>query len=242
MRFVRVEPFVEPKRSLTNAGTERVDTRVLQVIYALESPPSTVYVGQQIDVFLDASESPTDSGSGTIPDRGLFTVQLADSGTIEPWDPYLPAGLLDDLPTSIKDEGTYNGQFYVWPFLLDVIVQGWNAAQVEQAGLDPEAAPKNWDEFIAAMQKVQKAGYIALAHGGQPVGPCGAVDAQVPVGEVSSDLGEGLDEQIGALGGCQAAAADNRRPIEGGARCVRTGPRSPNAWRTSPRRRSTGAP
>lgn len=54
MTFVRVEPFVEPKRSLTNAGTERVDTRVLQVIYALEPTERTVYVGQQIDVFLDA--------------------------------------------------------------------------------------------------------------------------------------------------------------------------------------------
>jgi hypothetical protein len=52
LKFVRVEPFAEPKRSLTGAGNERIDTRVLQVIYALESPPRTVYVGQQIDVFL----------------------------------------------------------------------------------------------------------------------------------------------------------------------------------------------
>lgn len=51
--FVRVEPYAEPKKSLTNAGNERVDTRVLQVIYALKSPPSTVYVGQQLDVYLD---------------------------------------------------------------------------------------------------------------------------------------------------------------------------------------------
>ncbi|OYW20754.1 MAG: hypothetical protein B7Z55_06825 [Planctomycetales bacterium 12-60-4] len=56
MSFVRVEPYVEPKRSLTNAGTERVDTRVLQVIYALEPGERTVYVGQQIDVFLNATE------------------------------------------------------------------------------------------------------------------------------------------------------------------------------------------
>lgn len=55
LRFVRVDPFAEPKKSLTNAGSERVDTRVLQVIYELASPPSTLYVGQQIDVFLDAA-------------------------------------------------------------------------------------------------------------------------------------------------------------------------------------------
>jgi multidrug efflux pump subunit AcrA (membrane-fusion protein) len=50
--FVRVEPYAEPKRSLTGAGNERIDTRVLQVIYAIQSPPPGVYVGQQIDVFL----------------------------------------------------------------------------------------------------------------------------------------------------------------------------------------------
>ncbi len=59
MSFVRVEPYVEPKRSLTNKGNERVDTRVLQVIYALEPSEQTVYVGQQIDVFLNGSVAPT---------------------------------------------------------------------------------------------------------------------------------------------------------------------------------------
>jgi multidrug resistance efflux pump len=35
LRFQRVEPFVVPKRSLTGDNTERVDTRVLQVIYEI---------------------------------------------------------------------------------------------------------------------------------------------------------------------------------------------------------------
>ncbi len=56
MSFVRVEPLVEPKRLLTNSGNERVDTRVLQVIYALSPSEQAVYVGQQIDVFLDAGD------------------------------------------------------------------------------------------------------------------------------------------------------------------------------------------
>ncbi len=53
--FIRVEPFVIPKISLTGASTERVDTRVLQVIFLLnrpENPP--LYVGQQVDVFIEA--------------------------------------------------------------------------------------------------------------------------------------------------------------------------------------------
>jgi len=52
LAFVRVEPFVVPKKSLTSEGGERVDTRVLQVIYALEKRSAPLYVGQQVDVFI----------------------------------------------------------------------------------------------------------------------------------------------------------------------------------------------
>src|SRR5262245_15996773 len=37
LTFVRVEPYVIPKKSLTGNNQERVDTRVLQVIYALDT-------------------------------------------------------------------------------------------------------------------------------------------------------------------------------------------------------------
>ena len=53
--FVRFEPFVVPKRSLTGDSSERVDTRVLQVIYRVESSALPLFVGQQLDVFIDAS-------------------------------------------------------------------------------------------------------------------------------------------------------------------------------------------
>jgi len=55
LEFVRVEPFVVPKKSLTGDTTERVDTRVLQVIYEFDPtglPP--LFVGQQVEVFIDA--------------------------------------------------------------------------------------------------------------------------------------------------------------------------------------------
>jgi multidrug resistance efflux pump len=52
--FVRVEPVVLPKRALTGGNTERVDTRVLQVIYAIDDPAAALFVGQQLDVSLNA--------------------------------------------------------------------------------------------------------------------------------------------------------------------------------------------
>ena len=57
LEFIRVEPYVIPKVSLTGSSTERVDTRVLQVIYSLARPADLpLYVGQQVDVFIEAPE------------------------------------------------------------------------------------------------------------------------------------------------------------------------------------------
>jgi HlyD family secretion protein len=53
-RFVRVEPQVVPKRSLTNNASERVDVRVLQLIYELPRSGHSLFVGQQIDAFIPA--------------------------------------------------------------------------------------------------------------------------------------------------------------------------------------------
>lgn len=52
LRFVRFEPYILPKRSLTGDAAERVDTRVLQVIYAIEKTDASLFVGQQMDVFI----------------------------------------------------------------------------------------------------------------------------------------------------------------------------------------------
>ena len=54
--YVKVS-YIIPKMSLTGASTERVDTRVLQVIYSLTRPQDPpLYVGQQVDVFIEAPE------------------------------------------------------------------------------------------------------------------------------------------------------------------------------------------
>lgn len=64
LTFVRVEPFVIPKRSLSGITTERVDTRVLQVIFRIDTKGEKVYVGQQLDVFIDAAPPETAVAAG----------------------------------------------------------------------------------------------------------------------------------------------------------------------------------
>ncbi len=58
LKFVRVEPFVIPKKSLTGDSAERVDTRVLQIIFEFEPPAFPIYVGQQVDVFIERPATP----------------------------------------------------------------------------------------------------------------------------------------------------------------------------------------
>jgi multidrug resistance efflux pump len=62
LEFVRFEPYVVPKKSLTGDATERVDTRVLQVIYCFKDANASVYDGQQMDVYI---ETPAVRGPGT---------------------------------------------------------------------------------------------------------------------------------------------------------------------------------
>ena len=50
--FVRFEPLVVPRRSLTGDSTERVDTRVLRVIYAFDPKQMAAFPGQQMDLFI----------------------------------------------------------------------------------------------------------------------------------------------------------------------------------------------
>ena len=52
LTFVRFEPYVRPKQNIAVSG-QRVDTRVLQVIYAINETPSRPFVGEQMDVFVE---------------------------------------------------------------------------------------------------------------------------------------------------------------------------------------------
>jgi len=56
LKFVRFEPYVIPKMSLTGDATERVDTRVLQVVYSFDRGELPIFVGQQMDVFIESPE------------------------------------------------------------------------------------------------------------------------------------------------------------------------------------------
>ncbi len=76
----------------------------------------------------------------------------------EKWDSLLPAVVADVMK--------YKGNYVAAPVNVHRVNWMWaNAAVLKKAGV--AGAPKTWDEFFVAAEKVKKAGLIPVAHGGQ---------------------------------------------------------------------------
>lgn len=57
LKMLRIEPLALPKTTLTGSVTERVDTRVVEVVFVVESLEGMrLYPGQVVDVYIDAGE------------------------------------------------------------------------------------------------------------------------------------------------------------------------------------------
>jgi multidrug efflux pump subunit AcrA (membrane-fusion protein) len=56
--FVRIEPFAGKKGNLRGGASELIDTRILDIIYKIDSKIETLYIGQQLDVFIESTDSP----------------------------------------------------------------------------------------------------------------------------------------------------------------------------------------
>ena len=71
------------------------------------------------------------------------------------------------VPSALQRFSKYDGKWIAAPVNVHSTNWVWaNKAVLAKAGVASE--PKSWDEFIDALGKVQKAGFVGLAHGGQP--------------------------------------------------------------------------
>lgn len=72
IKYFRTEPYIIPKTSFTGETVERVDTRVLQILYQFERNDLKVYPGQILDIFIE-SRSIEDSIQATLPKRDIVS-------------------------------------------------------------------------------------------------------------------------------------------------------------------------
>lgn len=54
LEYVYIEPYIVPKRSLTGSDLQRVDTRVLQAVYRFKKHNLPVFIGELLDVYIQA--------------------------------------------------------------------------------------------------------------------------------------------------------------------------------------------
>lgn len=80
LKFVRIEPQVKPKQNIRGSTTERVDTRVLIVLYEIVSTPKPVYVGQQVDVFIRTNAETASDNHCTKPPQQVTIPASAHGG------------------------------------------------------------------------------------------------------------------------------------------------------------------
>ncbi len=99
---------------------------------------------------------------------GFDLVDWAKQGALTDLNAQAAAGNWDKtVPAAVQRFSKFNGKWVAAPINIHAINWVWANKQVlEKSGVTTE--PKTWDEFIAAAEKVQKAGYVAIAHGGQP--------------------------------------------------------------------------
>lgn len=53
---VRFEPYALPKNKLSGDSTEKIDTRIVEIVYKIENTKDDVIIGQQMDVFIETSK------------------------------------------------------------------------------------------------------------------------------------------------------------------------------------------
>ncbi|WBR99846.1 ABC transporter substrate-binding protein [Pseudoduganella sp. SL102] len=137
----------------TRAGGQWIDQAVAG---ADQSRASTInrIVGGNAPV---AAQFNTSKQFRDIVDQGLLN-NLDDVAARGNWDNILPRTIID----AIKIDGHY----YAAP--VDIHMPAWffySKAAYAKAGI--QAEPKSWEEFVAQLDRLKKAGLIPLAFGGQ---------------------------------------------------------------------------
>ncbi len=94
--------------------------------------------------------------------------QLAGQGALIPLDDVAAQGRWAEvLPAVLLDAVRVDGHIYAAPLSVHMPAWLWSSkAALRKAGLKQE--PRSMDELFAALDRLQAAGLIPLAHGGQP--------------------------------------------------------------------------
>ncbi|RVG56669.1 sugar ABC transporter substrate-binding protein [Sinorhizobium meliloti] len=89
----------------------------------------------------------------------IYTPAFAAAGQLEDltdWSKALP--YFNSLSPSHVKLGTYEDKIYGLPLTVETSIFAWNKDLYKKAGLDPEKAPKTWEEITANAEKIRALG------------------------------------------------------------------------------------
>jgi multiple sugar transport system substrate-binding protein len=133
-----------------------IDTvRILADKFMQENPGTTINVeeepeGGAFEALIAAGNQPDLIVASFGPQIG----RLADQGAVVPLEDMPGAQELFARLEPATVQEVYGSNYYV-PIGADVTMMIYNKELFEEAGLDPEAPPATWDEFLAAIEQIQ---------------------------------------------------------------------------------------
>lgn len=146
------------------AGTEEARKNYWQeVVEGFEKENPDIEIEYQECPYGDDFETKLNTGfaSGTAPDVINFT--MASMGTRVPLGQYASLDDYvenwegkDDFMQNALTLGTINDSLYGLPVFADPRLLIYNKEMFEEAGLDPDNPPTNWDELLEAQEKLVK--------------------------------------------------------------------------------------
>ncbi|KRB51447.1 ABC transporter substrate-binding protein [Rhizobium sp. Root708] len=138
------DSFKEVVKSFNDKGGDKVEMTEVPFSELVQKYATAVAGGQAPDALsLDLIYTPAFASAGQLED-------LSD------WAKALP--YFNSLSPSHVKLGTYDGKIYGMPLSVETSIFAWNKDLYKKAGLDPEKAPKTWEEITANAEKIRALG------------------------------------------------------------------------------------
>ncbi len=96
---------------------------------------------------------------------GTWTMEEVWAGHVAPIGDYLTEEQLAHFFPAAVEANSFEGKMWSVPYNAGAMGLGYNKDLFAQAGLDPEAPPETWDEFMEASDKLQAAGVTPWGYG-----------------------------------------------------------------------------
>ena len=159
-------------RVWSHQGQEAENVAMRQIVDAFNAAHAEDGIRVEIQFFPDYQYTERVSiaaAAGDLPDvfglDGPTVAQFVDAGVLHPLDPYFAPAELDDFLDTIVAQGTIDDTLYALGAFDSAMVLYYDREAFAAAGVEAPAGHDawSWDEFVAAAETLQAAGYNPVA-------------------------------------------------------------------------------